>query len=721
MTRFQYWLFAAFFCSSLITFKGFAQSQGSPFGKNSGILKNSSIVLESPDTTISFANEENPFPYIDEREFYYNKREFNLLRSADKKGELEKLDASLGNYIKNFGPQNFRKNVNMIWRLARVKQIQEDTAMARFYYELAIKHSAGREAPRLAYDSLQPDSYSEWLPIDKYFELLDVREYIDSLAPKNSVLKSMGDAINSTRPDYAPFMHPTDSILIFTSRRDEMDVVDPFAARNEELFFSYIDYFSGEWMPAEKLPENINSKFSEGSACLSPDGLVLYFTRCGAEDGQGDCDIYQARYKPETDEWGEAKNLGAHINSPYWDSQPNISADGQLLFFASNRKGGFGGTDIYYLTKNENGEWSEASNLGPMINTPAQEVTPFFHKINRTLYFGSTGQMKNFGGYDIFKSRWMGHKWEEPHNVGPLVNSEGNEYYFSIDGNAETIFYAKSNNEVKDHVSQNFDLYSFPMPMEAQPAAITKLRCRVLDSITGNPLIGTAMIIDLDKGTEIMPKTINENGYFEFDLIKNRRYRIIVMGDDFFTIKKDFKLEENVTFNLFERSFEQNKPIVFESLQFGSNSDKLKSKIKPKLDYLVKFLETRPFYKLVVEGHTDSDGNSQYNKELSLRRAKKIAEYISLNGAFDEGRVTAEGYGASKPIVPNDTEENKRKNRRVEFKLILDLDYNRPRVNPSSDDLRFKSNDKEESEKDTDLFLNEDDQRRGSSRGKSKN
>ncbi|MCB0845455.1 MAG: OmpA family protein, partial [Bacteroidetes bacterium] len=173
----------------------------------------------------------------------------------------------------------------------------------------------------------------------------------------------------------------------------------------------------------------------------------------------------------------------------------------------------------------------------------------------------------------------------------------------------------------------------------------------------------------------------------EFDLINNKRYRIYVLGDNFLTVKKDILVTGDTTFQVLTQSFEENKPIVFEALNFGSNSTKLKATVKPHLDYVVRFLKNYPMFKLEVEGHTDSDGRAESNLSLSQKRAESIATYIIEQGGFNPDRVTSRGYGETRPIVPNDTEENKEKNRRVEFKLTLDKSYEGDLWLPTSDEL----------------------------------
>ncbi|MEM6263484.1 MAG: OmpA family protein, partial [Bacteroidota bacterium] len=151
----------------------------------------------------------------------------------------------------------------------------------------------------------------------------------------------------------------------------------------------------------------------------------------------------------------------------------------------------------------------------------------------------------------------------------------------------------------------------------------------------------------------------------------------------------DFVLRGDTSFSIFTESIEKSKPLVFESLEFGANSYKLAGEVKPKLDYIVKFLQTYPMYKIVIEGHTDSDGEEAYNEDLSLQRARQIQAYITKEGDFSRSRVKAVGYGETRPLVPNDSEANKVRNRRVEFRLEYDPSYKGDAILPMKEELHF--------------------------------
>jgi flagellar motor protein MotB len=631
------------------------------------------------------------FPHLQEYPFYDGKEYMKRIEKAEMEQDLLALDTLLSNFIGRWGIQNFNQDVDYLWKAGQVKELLGDTVASALYYEIGLKNQRPyKPQVKIHFDSLKAQKNVEWVDLQFYYKILEARRKIDPLIPPKGVMLNMGPKINSERPDYAPFMHPSDSVLIFTSRRDEEIVIDDINERkNEDLYFVEKGFIDGTWSYAERFSGVINSQYNEGSATLSPDGRTLYFTRCDEPNGYGSCDIYIADFLGG--DWTNIRNIGPNVNSSAWDSHPNITPDGKALYFTSNRKGGFGKSDLYVTRRLEDGTWTTAENLGPTINTIEDEVTPFFHQVNQTLYFSSTGHLKNLGGYDIYKSRWLDDHWESPKNVGPLVNSNANEYYFSIDGKGTRLFYASAKKDQhKAEYKQNFDLYSFPMPMEARPDAIVTLRGYLIDSITGHPVTGIVLVIDRDQGIEVAPKHINKYGYFEFDLINNHKYDIYIQGENFLTIKEDVTLSGDTTFVEITKSFDAGKAMVFENLEFDDDSYELNDRIEPKLNYLISFLKKYPMFRLEVKGHTDSDGEAKYNLELSRKRSAMIRKYLIKAGGFGDDWILAEGYGETRPLVANDTEEHKKLNRRVEFALYLDPKYDmNTGVLPTSEEFDF--------------------------------
>lgn len=601
------------------------------------------------------------FPNINKTAYYIKENKIKKIKELDAQKDWEKLYPELREYIANFGVVNFYRDTYWIWRLAKLTEIYGNYDEAKLLYKLVLRHhreDIDIRSIELYYDSLTKNDQDYYVPLDYYYELVDYRKEVDTLRPPRSVLLNMGNLVNSDYSDYAPTLGGNDDIMIFTSKRNShFRGVDP--VHDEDLFFSKKVY--DVWRKADEFKE-INTQYNEGSASLSKDGKTLFFARCNSPDSHGDCDIFEAKMQQDST-WGEVKNLGLEVNSIAWDSHPSLSHTEDTLYFASDRIGGFGLSDIYYTVRNAQGSWTKAKNAGPIINTRGSEVSPFYHHVYDVLYFSSDGQNLNFGEFDIYKSYHDNNAWTEPKNIGPLVNGPGSEFYFTIDSQSEDLYYSRS----AEKSMTNMDLYSFPLPMEAQPGANTTLTGSLINEESGEPFKGIVSIIDLDNGIEVAPKFLRPDGTFEFDLINNNNYLLILQGEEFFRIEEIFYLDGEMQLHRTTESISSR--LKFESIEFGEGSAQLTTPMYADLDKLADFLLDNPDFKLKISGHTDSDGREEFNLKLSQERADVIKEYLVYFGSVEEDRIIAKGFGSSKPIIEETSEENKRLNRRVEFEI----------------------------------------------------
>jgi outer membrane protein OmpA-like peptidoglycan-associated protein len=628
-----------------------AQKEKKGFRKGGLVALNDSITAYSQSDIFDFPN-------VNRVSFYLDANRVKLIQLHEAGGDEAAMYKELKAYVKNFGIENFSRNVAMIWRLAKLAETQGPAGEALLLYKLALQHhQQGLDIKNLyeSYQLLDPDKKENYVPLDVYYELVDYRKDIDTLRPPKSVLLNMGPDINSNKEDYGPSIGHVDDLILFTSKRKENSNGTP----NEDLFFS--TKTEGLWGYAHPF-NRINTQYNEGSACLSADGKYLIFSRCNAPDGLGNCDLYMAVLKADST-WGDVKNMGQAINSTGWDSHPSLTRSGDTLFFSSNRIGGFGLADIYYAVKDKKGIWQQARNAGPVINTVKSEVSPFFHHAHDVLYFSSDGHPLNFGEFDIYKSRKLQHHWQEPKNIGPLVNGAGSEYYFTIDSKSENLYYARS--MVED--LKNLDLHSFPVPMEAQPDANTLLK-GTLKNPAGKPENGIVSVIDLDHGVEVAPKYIRDDGRFDFSLINKRNYLLIIQGDDFFRIEEIFFLDGNREINKIAEPIESK--IAFESLEFENGKANILPGMHKDLDKVANFLIDHPTFHMRISGHTDSAGKEEANLKLSQARADAIKKYLTTQFPIDTNRITAIGYGSSRPIAQELSDDHKQLNRRVEFEIL---------------------------------------------------
>lgn len=607
------------------------------------------------------------FTNINKTFFYQNQTELSEIYRYDRLKSYTKVLPRLEEYVSKFGIQNFYKETHLVWRLGQLYELFGYKDKAQALFRIVLKHHRGEiDKIQRYYDSVTVNDKDYYVPLKHYYELVEFRKSVDTLFPPKGVLTSMGNLVNSKMADYGPSMNFERNQLYFTSKRNTHGTVNQVA--NEDIFYTIL--YDEFWDEAQPLKE-INTRYNEGSPCITKSGKKIFFSRCNAPEGYGDCDIYMSEMK-ENGSWGPAKNLGSQVNSKGWDSHPSLSHSEDTLYFASDKIGGFGLSDIYFTVKSVDSLWGPAQNAGPVVNSRNSEVSPFIHPVYDVLYFSSRGQILGFGDFDIYKSLWTGKSWGEPKNIGPLVNGKGSEYYFTIDSKSKNLFYARSE---EDNL-QNLDIYSFPLPMEAQPLATTKFEGQLLDTMTNDPFHGIVTIVDLSQGIEVAPKFLRPDGSFDFDLINNNEYMLIIQGKDFFRIQRKFTLNGDTSFVIKAPSVNF-KRLQFTSVEFETGRAEIRPVMHDDLDKIFNYLVDNPELKLLISGHTDSDGDSVQHVTLSQNRADAIKSYIVTNDLVDPDRVLAIGFGNSKPIIKEEkSEEDKKVNRRVEFGIFRIEDDN---------------------------------------------
>lgn len=401
---------------------------------------------------------------------------------------------------------------------------------------------------------------------------------------------NLGPLVNSVDDDYLPAITADGKTLIFTRRSPRTAATTATTPEEEDFFLSRLDS-SGRWGEAQRMPPPVNSTDNEGAQCVSYDGRIMLFTACGRRDGAGRCDLYQCVW--HGDRWGKPRNMGPGINTGNWESQPSLSADGQTLYFVSDRPGGYGGTDIWMCRRHDGG-WGSPENLGPAVNTAGNETGPFIHYDDRTLYFASTGHT-GMGGSDLFVCRRQPDgSWGEAQNLGYPVNTERDESRLVVSADGHTAYFAS---DQLGGFGKN-DIYCFHLPVEARAQEV------------------------------VCPEAI--------------------AAADTLQVGQSVRLN-----NIF----------------FQTGSANLYEESLVELDKVAELLRSTPTLRIELAGHTDNVGSSQSNQTLSEQRAKAVYDYLLQRG-IDASRLSYRGYGESRPVASNDTEEGRQQNRRTEFTVI---------------------------------------------------
>lgn len=468
---------------------------------------------------------------------------------------------------------------------------------------------------------------------------------------------SMGDAINTAADEYSPVATADESTIIFTRQINS----------NEDFYES--DKVNGEWTTAKPLSTNINTpQFNEGSESISQDGNYLFFTGCNRPDGMGRCDIYIALKKG--DDWGKPFGLSAPVNSSGWESQPSISADGRTLYFVSNRPGGYGGYDIWKSTLTPKG-WGPPVNLGPNVNTPYSEQSPYIHPDDNTLYFCSNG-WPGFGGMDLFVSRAdKTGQWQKPENLGSPINTNNDESGLSLTATGQYAFFSSN----KLNGAGGYDIYRFEMPQHLRPNLVTYVKGNVNDFKTKRPLEAAVEIRDLENDKPIYQNySTLPKGNFLATLPTGKNYGLNISKAGYLFHSENFSLEGHEPTNPFYiqawlQPIEVGSKSILKNIFFDTNQFNLKPESRSELIKLINFLALNPTVRIEISGHTDDVGNDQSNQLLSENRAKSVYQYL-IAAKVDPNRLVFKGYGETQPILPNNSDESRAKNRRTEFKVI---------------------------------------------------
>ncbi len=435
---------------------------------------------------------------------------------------------------------------------------------------------------------------------------------------------------------------------------------------NEDFYSSSL--INNTWNKSKGLPGNINTTLNEGAQNISQDGQLLIFTGCNLPDGLGSCDLYISYLTSEG--WSTPENLGNTVNTEGWESAPSLSPDKRDLYFASRRAEGYGGSDIFVSRRLPNGRFSEPENLGPVVNTAGDESCPFMHADNQTLYFTSNGHL-GYGGDDLFLVK-KGPKgtWSKPVNLGYPINTIENEGSLIVAADGKTAYYASDRSDSHG----GLDLYTFELRSDIRPAKTLWVKGKVFDKKTTRGLPSAVELTDLTTKEILSKVQTDETGNYLITLPVGRDYAFNVNRRGYLFYSENFPLSQKDPDSTYHidiplQPLEVNAMIVLKNIFFDTKMYEIKPESTPELDNLVQLLKENPSLKIQISGHTDNVGKTEDNLKLSDNRAQAVVKYLTSKG-INPNRLSYKGYGASQPIAPNTTEEGRSQNRRTEVKVI---------------------------------------------------
>jgi len=567
--------------------------------------------------------------------------------------------------------------------------LQNAETFRQFINDNAPSEDAFRIVQRLAGISLIEGNYAGAAAIYKEFQpkfpTMDTRfsKIISNLeAPLDTkvIVKSIGSKNNSSVSEYIPVISADEKTLYFTA----LDRTGGIGL--EDVWFS--KYENGEWTNPQNFKE-INTTSHESIMSISSDGnRITVFGNYPGSLGGGDLFESQRTEKG----WSYPTAMDATLNSPSFESDANFTSDNKHLLFVSDRDGGtgqnwkkgvaqhgsyWGNTDIYVSTM-VNGKWTTPFNLGSVINTPYAERNPFLHPDGKTLYFASEGHA-GLGSLDVYKSTrlredsWT--EWSEPVNLGKQINSYDSDwgYYFTTSGDRAFFSGVRANS-----VGGSSDIYEVVLPEKMRAGAVITLSGKVVDE-NGKPLAATLRYEDLTTRMILGEIKTNPNdGSYFMILQPGKNYGYFAFKEGYIHDAKNLDLRKesgkeskNYTkdFKLFSTNNQNSKGKTFliNNLFFDTGKWDLRSESYPELDRWIEVLKnSMSGSKFEIAGHTDDVGNDVANKTLSQNRANSVLDYLVSKG-ISKSNFTAVGYGETKPVSSNSTEDGRQSNRRVEI------------------------------------------------------
>lgn len=484
---------------------------------------------------------------------------------------------------------------------------------------------------------------------------------------------NMGASINSIYSEYFPCLTVDDKTLLFTRR-----LPDTLRSGREQEDFFTSTRTDTLWRKASSMGPPINTWLNEGAPTLSADGKTLIFTACAiakdyGEDrfGFGSCDLFASQQIGG--EWTAPRNIGSPVNTGSWETQPSISSDGKTLYFIKGITDRFGvyHQDIYTTHYDADSGWALPRKLPSPINTDGTEESVFIHPDGKTLYFSSDGH-PGMGGFDIFVAKRLDDgTWSQPQNLGYPLNTYHDENSLLVSGDGKTGYFASD----REGGFGKLDLYSFKMPENAKPKAVTYLKGNVFDEVTLAKLGAKFDLINLKTGEIAISSSSDPvTGEFLVALPSGYSYALNVAKDGYLFYSDHFNVEGNFSFN---DPFIKDIPlkpiligesVVLRNVFFETDKYELKDESRVELDRLAQLLLKNSAICIEVGGHTDNQGTALHNQELSNNRAKSVFEYL-VKAGINSQRMTYKGYGETKPVSTNETDNGKALNRRTEFKI----------------------------------------------------
>ena len=562
---------------------------------------------------------------------------------------------------------------DMLYFLGIINYSQEEMDNCRKWFELFSKFTSEDNARYSEEFAKQTSDVNKLLSSFKQADQVKTVEVPFNPFPVKNV--------SSAKDEYFPMISPDNLFMFYTRKVDNMDAGLQGNGTSTKEQYTYSerkseteDFTKGT---AFAPPFNKGDFHSYGAATMSVDNKEMIMCACKKTTVFGqpytDCDLYSTTFEkigpnPNDYKWSPLVNLGPKINTPDgWEGQPSMSADGQTMFFTAVRST-TKMDDVFMVKREPDGTWGTPVPFDA-INTDGKDKSPFLHQDSETLYFVSTTSKTRAGagGTDIFYMREENGVWGEPKNIGFPINSPNDEVGLFVSTDGKLAYFSS-------YQGGNWNIYGFELYEEARPKPVTILKGQLKDD-NGAPIENATIEVAYADSDKVESVKVNGNDGKYAVVVKQEKPQDIIVSVkkegaayDAKVITKEEITTKTANTDLAVRELKVGEAYTINDIYYDYNSDMLSDKSKFVLREFARYLKSHENIKIAIQGHTDSDGDDAKNLDLSDRRAKGVKRYLVSLG-IDESRMSAKGYGETKPKPENDTPENKAKNRRRQFMM----------------------------------------------------
>lgn len=479
--------------------------------------------------------------------------------------------------------------------------------------------------------------------------------------------ENLGPTINTKYSELLPVISP-DGKSLFFSRRDDPANLNKSPA--DDVYYSILQP-DNKWSPAKNIGAPINNSSYNSPLSISPDGNSLLLMNVYFKDGHMEPGLSMSK-KIKT---GWTFPSALLIDNYYNNNDYNefcISHSGKVLIMTLERKDSKGSKDLYVGFRKPDGNWSEPKWLGPLVNSGDSESSPFLAADEKTLFYSTRG-LSGYGSNDIFMTKrlddtWL--NWSEPQNLGPAVNTNGWDAYFTIPASGEYAYLVSRQNTLGAE-----DIFRVKLPKEIRPEPVVLVQGTVYNAKTKLPIPANIFYEKLPSGENAgLASTDPSSNKFIITLPSGYKYGFLAESPGFVGVNEFLDLTAVKDYKEFKKDLylvpiEDNQVVRMNNVFFETKKYELRTESFPELNRFVNFLNSNPKVTIEIAGHTDNVGTDADNQLLSEQRAKAVYSYFQKKN-INLNRISAKGYGKTKPLTTNDTEEGRQTNRRVEFTIL---------------------------------------------------